>query len=77
MAATVSEALRSQAPECWQLLGPSPSPLSRIKGVWRWHILVKAPADAPVSVAVAEALKTVKRREGVSVGVDIDPIDLL
>jgi len=77
MAATVTDAVREHACESWQVLGPSPAPLSRIKGVWRWHTLVKAPEGAGLPTMVAGALKSVKRREGVSVSVDIDPVDLL
>jgi len=77
MAATVTDAVREHASESWQVLGPSPAPLSRIKGVWRWHTLVKAPEGAGLPTMVAGALKSVKRREGVSVSVDIDPVDLL
>ncbi len=77
VAAAAADALRAHAPGTWQLLGPSPSPLSRIKGVWRWHVLVKAPEDAALPSVVAEALRTVKRHAGVSVSADIDPVDLL
>jgi primosomal protein N' (replication factor Y) len=71
------EALVSCVPQDWQLLGPSPAPLSRVKGVWRWHVLVKAPADADISTPVGAALKQARRTPDVSASVDIDPADLL
>jgi len=76
-ASTVFDALAATVPEEWQLLGPSPAPLSRVKGVWRWHVLVKAPQDADVSTPVGAALKSVKRLDGVASAADVDPTDLL
>ncbi|MBI5231137.1 MAG: primosomal protein N', partial [Coriobacteriales bacterium] len=72
-----SDAVRSQAedlaarvretcPDSWQVLGPSPAPLARLKGVFRWHVVVKAPEGADVSTPVAAALNSVKPVEGVA-----------
>ena len=68
---------RLVAPESWQLLGPGPAPLSRVKGVWRWHVLVKAPFGDDGSAPVGAALKSVKRADGVALAADVDPTDLL
>jgi primosomal protein N' (replication factor Y) (superfamily II helicase) len=59
------------------VLGPSPAPLERLKGMWRWHLLVKGAVDAPISQVLAAALKATRGREGVSVAVDVDPVSLL
>jgi len=77
VAATVANSVSSAAPDSWQVLGPSPAPLARLKGVWRWHILVKAPEDAGLSEVVGCALKGLKRLPGVVVSADIDAVDLL
>jgi len=76
-ARTVFSALSATMIGGWQLLGPSPAPISRVKGVWRWHILVKAPRDADISSPVGVALKASKRVDGVAVVADVDPVDLL
>jgi len=76
-AAVVAEAVREVLETGWQLLGPSPSPLARIKGVWRWHLLVKAPVGAALPRALSTAVGRVKRSSTVSVSVDMDPVDLL
>jgi len=76
-AADTAAAITARCEDGWALLGPSPAPLSRLKGVWRWHLLLKAPADSCFSVALAEAVATVKKRNDVSVVVDVDPVDLL
>jgi primosomal protein N' (replication factor Y) len=71
------DALASEVPDTWQLLGPSPAPLSRVKGVWRWHVLVKSPVDADISALVGKGLQKARRVEGVSMVADVDPVDLL
>jgi primosomal protein N' (replication factor Y) len=73
IAASIGERL----PEGWQLLGPSPAPLSRLKDVWRWHVLVKAPVGADLPAVLGEALAETPRRVGVSVAADVDPVSLL
>jgi primosomal protein N' (replication factor Y) len=72
-----AKALADMLPEGWTILGPSPAPISRLKGVWRWHVLVKAPLGsslAPVLAAVERGLPGSRR---VSHALDIDPLDLL
>ncbi len=74
---SVYEALAAVAPDGWQLLGPGPAPLSRVKGVYRWHVLVKAPREADVSGPVGTALKAARHSREVAIAADIDPVDLL
>lgn len=72
-----TDALIAGLPEQWTILGPSPAPLSRLKGVWRWHVLVKAPLGTDIAEPLSRITRTLKRCEGVSHAVDIDPADLL
>lgn len=72
-----AEALASVAPDEWAVLGPSPAPLSKLKGVWRWHVLVKAPRDAVLAEVISHALSDLSTPSGVTCVVDIDPVDLL
>ena len=76
-ATALAEALASAMPREWALLGPSPAPLARLKGVWRWHLLLKAPAGANVNGLVGSVLTQTSRTRGVSVAADVDPVDLL
>ncbi len=69
--------VRETVPPEWTLVGPSPAPLSRLKGNWRWHLLVKAPVDAQLGPALAQALRVIPRESGVSLTADIDPAELL
>lgn len=76
-ASDAADRLKSHVPEGWVVIGPSPAPLSRVKGVWRWHVLVKAPAVGQVGPVVSAALGAVKRPGEVSVTADVDAYDLL
>ncbi len=76
-AAKIAEALVTRAEQEWEVLGPVPAPLARIKGRFRWHVLVKGPPAADIPSAVRGALETIRAVDGVSVAPDIDPLDLL
>jgi primosomal protein N' (replication factor Y) len=54
------------------VLGPAPCPIERLKGRWRWHVLVKA-AERRALGRVVRALGT--RARGIVV--DRDPVSLL
>jgi primosomal protein N' (replication factor Y) len=62
------------------LLGPATAPYERLRGRYRWHILVKAPS----AVLLSELARTlnlwksgVKEFKDFRLNVDIDPVDLL
>lgn len=69
--------LRRACPPEWEVLGPAPAPIARIKGRWRWHAVVKAPARAQVSPPVRAALDSLGVADGVSVVADVDPVGML
>lgn len=71
------ERLRADTPEGFEVLGPSPAPLARVKGAWRWHLLVKAPREADVPEFIRGALAGVAPAEGLTMAVDVDPVDVL
>ena len=55
------------------VLGPAPCPIARIKGRWRWHVLVKAAEPRPLG-RVVRAWRGLERG---GVVVDRDPVALL
>ena len=63
----------------WALLGPAPCVLGKLRGVFRWHILVKAPAGSDIAGIVSPLLAKRKRKrdDDTRVAVDVDPYDLL
>lgn len=58
------------------VVGPSRAPLSRIKNVYRWHLMIKGDAAANVSAFVRKVLATLSADdlpERVRIVVDVDP----
>jgi primosomal protein N' (replication factor Y) len=58
-----------------EVLGPAESPFFKLKGKFRYQILLKSPQHA-VLTALCEKLQEFKFT-GVSLTVDIDPINML
>jgi len=76
-AIAVASALRAAISREWAVLGPSPAVIARVRGSYRWHVLLKAPARADIATVVAEALRAAPAADGVSVAPDVDPLDLM
>lgn len=76
-ATAVAEVLRASSPRDWAVLGPSPAVIARVRGAYRWHVLLKAPASADLPSVLAAALSEAPAREGVSAAPDVDPFDLM
>lgn len=74
VARELGAALQRTGTEGVRIAGPAPAPLERLRGSWRWQILVRGPSIARIRAMVAEAMQTVDRRHVV---VDVDPLDLL
>jgi primosomal protein N' (replication factor Y) len=72
-----ASALREHLPAEWEVVGPAAAPITRLKGSWRWHMLLKAPPGAPVSSLVATALGSVAVPDGLTRIVDVDPVGML
>ncbi len=66
----------SQSGSRFDVLGPAPAPLARLRGKHRYQVLLRAPDHAPIREA-ARALLERHDLEGVEVSADIDPIALL
>lgn len=77
VATAVARELESRIPAEWRVVGPAPAPIARVKGVFRWHVLVKGPASAQLAPFVTAAMAAVTLPRGAQIAVDIDPTDLL
>ena len=63
-----------------RVLGPTPAPLGRLEGEYRWRLLARGERSAPLRALVREGLTKfadVHRRAAVSVTVDVDPFDMM
>ncbi|MDZ4178369.1 MAG: primosomal protein N' [Coriobacteriia bacterium] len=71
-----AERLKKMVPGDVMVLGPSPAPLARLKRAFRWHLLVKSPPGTLLPSVLREALGSF-RSDGITMAIDIDPVDTL
>lgn len=60
----------------WEILGPAPCLFSKLRGVFRWHTLIKAPVDTELFPVIEPVLKARKTMDDVRIAVDVDPENL-
>lgn len=63
--------------EGWAVLPATPCVLAKLRGTYRWHVLVKCPLNADLSSVMLPYFRTRKAERDVNVAVDVDPNDLL
>lgn len=74
---SAAEALRAAIPQGFSVVGPAPAPIVRVKGNWRWHLLLKAQEGADLPGLLVRALEPLAVPEGVTRIVDVDPVGML
>jgi primosomal protein N' (replication factor Y) len=60
-----------------RVLGPAPCPIARLRGLFRYHILLASPAAKELRAAVRSVTEAWEPIEGLQWVVDVDPLDLL
>ncbi len=58
------------------ILGPAPSPMAKLRGYYRWNILIKAEDRAGIVKKLRMALKGFRKGTGVLMAVDVDPMTM-
>ncbi len=77
-----AEAMRSAAPPGVNVMGPVQAPLARIRGNYRWQVILKTVSPHKLNALARRALdrfgnRSRNRRSGVILDIDIDPISIL
>ncbi len=72
----IAAAMRSNAPRGIAVLGPAPAPIARLRGRYRWQILLRG-RNGKALRQVAAGAKTVGRAKDMRLTIDIDPQSLL
>lgn len=73
----VQRQVRDFGGDGWQVFGAAPCVLEKLRNVYRWHILVKAPAGSDIAAVLLPFVRSQKAHEGYSMAVDVDPQSLL
>jgi len=71
-----AEASKTTAQEI-QILGPAPAPIERLRGRYRWQMLIKGKQPALVLELARRAQKLLEGPRTVRLGVDVDPQNML
>lgn len=77
LAAELAEQARAFGGDGWNVLPATPCVLAKLRNTYRWHVVVKCPADADVSAVLLPVFRRRKADKWVNVAVDVDPDDLL
>ena len=73
----LSARVRDFGGEAWDVLPASPCVLAKLRGAYRWHIVVKCPLEGDLSGVLAPLFRARKADPAANVAVDVDPDDLL
>jgi len=75
-ALALSDRLRDVSKKHISILGPVPAVISKLRGKYRWNIIIKAKDAIEANVFLKEALCDYKRGRGVGVVIDVDPLSM-
>ncbi len=59
-----------------ELVGPAPEFISRMKGQFRWAMMLKGKDPRAMCEVIDKALGSLKGRSGVTITIDVDPLGL-
>lgn len=76
-AAATARRLADSLVDDGEVLGPSPAPLPRIRGRYRWQVLIKEREEGRARSKLRELLTTLDLPRTLRVVIDADPVDLL
>ena len=60
-----------------EVLGPAPLPLYRLRGQFRWHLMLRGFEVESMAGWVRTALQGLKRKKDVFLAIDVEPISIL
>ena len=73
----LDKAVHSYGGQDWVVLPATPCVLAKLRNTYRWHVVLKCPADADISRVLLPYSRRRKPDKWVNVAVDVDPDDLL
>ncbi len=74
-AAALAEALRAEDKDA-MIAGPAPAPMARVRGYFRYNILLKGKEKAAMCALLKKVLGSFRKPHGVLIAVDVDPISM-
>jgi len=59
------------------VLGPSPAPLAKLEGKFRYHCIIKAPRVSKIVPWIMDAWRLIRAPKNIKIDIDIDPMSML
>lgn len=75
-AIALAASLEKVVPEDVEIIGPSPAPITRLRGMYRFHVALKAAPEAPLADYVREAVASLTMDQRMSIHIDMDPLSM-
>ncbi len=60
-----------------EILGPAPLPFYKLRGHFRWHVMLKIPHGLSLTARIYEILMGLKKSSSVAFQLDVDPLNIL
>ena len=60
-----------------EIIGPAPLPFYKLRGHFRWHVMLKIPKDLSLTFKIYSLLMGLKKPSGVAFQLDVDPLNIL
>jgi primosomal protein N' (replication factor Y) len=73
----LASAFRDAAPGSVRLAGPAPTPVLKIRNLYRYHLRLIAPSPKPLQDLLRTVPQTVPVPSGVELAIDVDPVSML
>jgi len=72
-----AQAPASSGSSAIEIIGPAPLPFFKLRGHYRWHVMLKIPDTAVLDLTVFREVLRLKKPAAVLSAVDIDPVSIL
>lgn len=73
----IIKAVARQESEHFRMLGPAPPPIGRLRGKYRFHLLMSDRQPQPLNRILRRAIADIKPADDIQYVIDIDPNDML
>jgi primosomal protein N' (replication factor Y) len=60
-----------------RIFGPQPAPISKIKGHFRWQMILFYPRGKSIHKNLKEVLSFFREEKGIKISIDVDPVSLI
>lgn len=73
-AQSLAQSCRQHLPKTFEVLGPAPAVISKLRRQYRWQVTLKADSLDHLREHLSPILQEHRTRRGVTIGIDVDPL---